>query len=203
MIAIIDYGMGNIHSVQKALEHLGAKTLVTNKPADLKECAKIVVPGVGAFDDAIEELKKRDLVSAIKDSALNKKIFLGICLGMQILFEASEEALREKGLGILKGRVKRFESKTGIKVPHMGWNELKIKQKNCPLLQDLKDNSFVYFCHSYYPVPQEEAVTAATADYGVEFASLVWQANVYGVQFHPEKSQKAGMRILKNFVELK
>jgi glutamine amidotransferase len=202
MIAIIDYGMGNIHSVRKALELYGAETLVTNKPEDLRLCEKLVFPGVGAFDDAAAELKKENLVAALIDGIKSGKPFLGICLGMQLLFEESEEASKEKGLGVLKGKVRRFQNWPGLKVPHMGWNQLKLLTQKCPILKDIPDNSFVYFCHSFYPVPKDSEVVAATTDYGKNFASVVWQDNVFGVQFHPEKSQSVGLKILKNFVGL-
>ena len=209
MVAIIDYGMGNIHSVNKALQLYGAKTLITNKPRDIQACEKAVLPGVGAFDDAMQELKKQGILAVINTHIKDKKPFLGICLGMQLLFEESEEAKRTKGLGILKGRVKRFPDKRGLKVPHMGWNQLikvksqKLKGKSeCPLLKDIPDNSFVYFCHSYYPEARSKNITAAFTDYGGGFSSIVWQDNVYGVQFHPEKSQTMGLKIIENFVNL-
>jgi len=209
MVAIIDYGMGNIHSVNKALELYGAKTLVTNKPEDIRNCDKAVLPGVGAFDDAMQELKKQGLLTVINTHIKDKKPFLGICLGMQLLFEESEEAKTAKGLGILKGRVKKFAYKKGLKVPHMGWNQLikvksqKLKGKSeCPLLKDIPDNSFVYFCHSYYPETRGKNITAAFTNYGGDFSSIVWQDNVYGVQFHPEKSQAIGLKIIENFVHL-
>lgn len=202
MIAILDYGMGNIHSVQKAIESLGAKTQVTNKPSDIEGADKVVLPGVGAFCDAMAELKKQKLDSALKKHIKNKKVFLGICLGMQILFEASQEADKIKGLGILKGQVKRFENKNNIKIPHMGWNQLKKVTSGCPLLKDVPDNSYVYFCHSYYPDPKDGSVIAATTDYGIDFASVICRENVYGIQFHPEKSQETGLQILKNFITL-
>jgi glutamine amidotransferase len=202
MIAIIDYGMGNIHSVQKALELMGAPTVVTNRLKDIELAEKLVLPGVGAFDDAIVELKKQKLVSAIKDQLNNKKPFLGICLGMQLLFKESEEGKDSKGLGVLSGTVKKFSSTQGLKVPHMGWNELEIKNKNCPLLKDINDKSCVYFCHSYYPEPDNSSLTAANCSYGTEFSCIVWQDNIYGVQFHPEKSQQVGLKMLKNFVKL-
>jgi len=202
MIAIIDYGMGNLHSVQKALESLGAKTQVTNKPQDLQDCDKIILPGVGAFDDAVLELKKQNLIPALIEQIKNKKIFLGICLGMQLLFERSEEANKAKGLSLLKGQVRRFKNKKGFKVPHMGWNQLRKVNSQCPLLRDIPDNSYVYFCHSYYPAPTDEGVIAATTDYGIEFVSIIWRDNIYGLQFHPEKSQDIGIKILSNFVNL-
>lgn len=200
MIGIIDYGMGNIHSVQKALESLAAETIVTNKPERLSKCDKIVLPGVGAFADAISEMDKQGLVSAVIDALKHKKIFLGICLGMQLLFESSQESNGAKGLGVLKGEVKKFVPGRGLKVPHIGWNQLNIGE--CPLLKGLPDNPYVYFCHSYYPEPKNKTVVAATTDYGINFTSVVWQDNIFGMQFHPEKSQAVGLKILKNFVGL-
>jgi glutamine amidotransferase len=200
MIAIIDYGMGNIHSVNKALQLFGAKTLVTDKAQDIKNCQKLVLPGVGAFDEAMKVLEEKGLAVVIKDEIKKKKPFLGICLGMQLLFQESEEAAKCKGLGILKGRVKRFPDKPSLKVPHMGWNQLKKSTKDCPLLKDVADDSFVYFCHSYYPQPADAQVGAALTDYGINFTSIAWQDNVYGVQFHPEKSQEIGLKIVENFV---
>lgn len=202
MIAIIDYGMGNIHSVNKALQLYGEKTLITNKPEDIHSCDKAVLPGVGAFDDAMQELNKQQLILSLQDYRKNKKPLLGICLGMQLFFEESQEAEKSKGLGILRGRVKKFPVKKGYKVPHMGWNQLKIISGGCPLLKGLPGDSYAYFCHSYYPQPQDKEIIAATTDYAVNFPSLVWQDNVFGVQFHPEKSQKTGLKILENFVKL-
>ncbi|MFH1440778.1 MAG: imidazole glycerol phosphate synthase subunit HisH [Candidatus Omnitrophota bacterium] len=203
MIAIIDYGMGNIHSVQKALEALGAKTLVTDKPEEISQCEKLILPGVGAFDDAMSGLKQHGLTEELIKQVTNKKILLGICLGMQLFFEHSQEAVKEKGLGLIKGSVKKFPNIKELKVPHMGWNQLNIKQKDCPLLKDITDNSYVYFCHSYYVDPIDKNSSAATTNYGVDFSSIAWQDNIYGVQFHPEKSQETGLKILKNFMELK
>ena len=208
MIAIIDYGMGNIHSVKKALELYGAITKVTNNAQEISKCEKIVLPGVGAFADAMLELDKRGLSALIKSEVNSKKPFLGICLGMQLLFDKSEEAAKCKGLGIIKGTVKRF-SVTDLKVPHMGWNQLKKVtsqesgvRSECRLLKDIPEDSYVYFCHSYYPLPVDTETIAATTDYGVKFSSIVWQDNVYGVQFHPEKSQGLGLKMLENFVKL-
>jgi glutamine amidotransferase len=213
MIAIVDYGMGNIHSVQKALESLGAETKVTSDRADIAACEKIVLPGVGAFGDAMQELKKQGLISVLEKTVKDKKTFLGICLGFQLLFESSQESPRVKGLGICKGRTVIFDKKKAKKIPHMGWNQLKkVKslpqsgkskvKSECPLLKDISDDSYVYFCHSYYPEPKDKNIIAATTDYGIDFASVIWQDNVFGVQFHPEKSQAVGMKILKNFVDL-
>jgi len=201
MIGIIDYGMGNIHSVKKALESMGASVLVTNNSRELEKADKIIFPGVGAFGDALEELRNRSLDEAIRKHVASGKIFLGICLGMQVLFEASEESEGVKGLGLLKGRVLKFNAENGLKVPHMGWNQLKIGQRACPLLKNMPDNADVYFCHSYYPQAKDNAIVVATCDYGINFAAVVMQGNIYGVQFHPEKSQGVGLKIIENFVK--
>lgn len=203
MIAIIDYGMGNIHSVQKALEFYGAKTIVTNESRQIEPCEKVVLPGVGAFDDAVSELEKQDLVNALKQHIKNKKIFLGICLGMQLLFQESGEAKIKKGMGVLKGRVEKFKDDRKVKIPHIGWNQLKKTLQDCPLLKDVPDNSYVYFCHSYFSLPKDKGIIAATCDYGGDFTAVVWQENIYGTQFHPEKSQAVGLKILENFVRLR
>lgn len=181
---------------------MGASTVVTNRLKDIELAEKLVLPGVGAFDDAVSELKNQGLVAVIKDQIKNKKPFLGICLGLQLLFDESQEAKDSKGLSILAGTVKRFAASRGLKVPHMGWNELKIKNKNCSLLKGIMERAYVYFCHSYYPDPDNPALTAASCEYGQEFSCMVWQDNIYGVQFHPEKSQEVGLKILKNFVDL-
>ncbi|MBN2830741.1 MAG: imidazole glycerol phosphate synthase subunit HisH [Candidatus Omnitrophica bacterium] len=202
MVALIDYGMGNIHSVKKALEICGGKVLVTNNPEDVLAAEKIVLPGVGAFDDAMRELEKQGLALVIKNAVKNNKPFLGICLGMQLLFEKSEEAKAKKGLGILKGVVKKIP-KGDFKVPHMGWNQIKInKEDNCPLLDGIIDGAYVYFCHSYYPVPHEIKVIAATTEHGINFTSIVHKKSVYGAQFHPEKSQGVGLKIIDNFLKV-
>lgn len=202
MIGIIDYGMGNLHSVQKALESMGAEVHLTNDPLILASCDKLVLPGVGAFDDAVIELNKRGLTAGIEDAVKSKKTFLGICLGMQLLFEESLEAQISKGLNLLKGRVNKFAFRKNLKVPHIGWNQLNLRNRDCPLLADIADNSYVYFCHSYYPEPEEKGIIAAACNYGIDFTAVVWKDNLYGVQFHPEKSQDVGLRILKNFVEM-
>ncbi|MBU1906303.1 MAG: imidazole glycerol phosphate synthase subunit HisH [Candidatus Omnitrophica bacterium] len=202
MIAIIDYGMGNIHSVNKALGLYGVKTIVTDKVEDIKSAEKLVLPGVGAFDDAKEELEKRGLIDLLLEQVRSKKPFLGICLGMQLLFDQSEEAKVSKGLGLIKGSVKRFEAKEGRKVPHMGWNQLNHLKHDCPLLRDVQNDAYVYFCHSYYPAPSDQNLVAASTDYGMDFAALVWKENLFGVQFHPEKSQAVGLKIMENFVKV-
>ncbi|MFA4853778.1 MAG: imidazole glycerol phosphate synthase subunit HisH [Candidatus Omnitrophota bacterium] len=201
-IAIIDYGMGNIHSVSKALELFGAAISVTNKKSDIAAYDKIVLPGVGAFDDAMAELEKQGLDLLIKEQIRNKKPFLGICLGMQLLLETSQEAKEKKGLGILEGNVVKFKAQGGQKIPHMGWNNLKVIAGDCPLLKGVAIDSQVYFCHSYYPAPDDKSVIAATTDYGLEFPCVLWKDNVYGVQFHPEKSQAVGLKMLENFINL-
>jgi len=200
-IAIIDYGMGNIHSVQKALQFFGSQTLVTNIIRELEEADKLVLPGVGAFSDAMSELKKRGLVTVIKEQIKKKKPFLGICLGMQLLFEKSEEASDTQGLGVLKGTVVKFLATSDLRVPHMGWNQLNPAKNDCPLLKDIGQGASVYFCHSYYPSPDQEQDIAAYTDYGINFASVVWKENIYATQFHPEKSQNVGLKIMENFVK--
>ncbi|MDD4908116.1 MAG: imidazole glycerol phosphate synthase subunit HisH [Candidatus Omnitrophica bacterium] len=199
MVAIIDYGMGNIHSVRKAIESCGGKVAIVDNAQGLESAKKVILPGVGAFDDAMEELNKRKLTSAILSAVKAGKPLLGICLGMQLLFTASEEG-KQKGLGIFKGKVRLLKGKN-IKIPHIGWDQINLRGK-CPLLEGIADSSYVYFCHSYYPEPRDKAAVAASTDYGLDFASMVYQGNVFGAQFHPEKSQKVGLRILKNFVEM-
>jgi len=201
MIAIVDYGMGNIHSVQKALQLFGAQTLVTNSPQDILACQKVVLPGVGAFADAMQELEKQNLIPALIKHIKNKKTFLGICLGMQLLLEASQESKGVRGLSIIKGKVVKFKEKN-LKVPHMGWNQLDKVSQECPLLKDILKHPYVYFCHSYYPDPKEKNVIASTTNYGTDFPSVIWKENIYGVQFHPEKSQSIGLKIIENFVKL-
>lgn len=202
MIALIDYGMGNIHSVKKALEVCGAEVLVTDNPQDIIASEKIVLPGVGAFDDAVCRLEEKGLDSTIRDETSKGKPFLGICLGMQLLFEKSEEAKLKRGLGIIRGVVSRFKAGE-LKVPHMGWNQIKGKFKDRSLLlKDVPEGAYVYFCHSYYPCPLSQDVVAGVTDYGVDFASVVNQGNVFGVQFHPEKSQEVGLKIMNNFFKL-
>ncbi|PIQ87784.1 MAG: imidazole glycerol phosphate synthase subunit HisH [Candidatus Omnitrophica bacterium CG11_big_fil_rev_8_21_14_0_20_43_6] len=200
-IAIIDYGMGNIHSVAKAIQVCGAKPIITNKKTEISLAEKIILPGVGAFDDAVQELKRLDLINVILEQVNLKKPFLGICLGMQLLLEKSQEAKISQGLGIIKGQVVKFSAQQGLKVPHMGWNDCKVVAADCRLLKKVSGNGQVYFCHSYYPVPSDKFAVAATCNYGIEFACVLAQDNVYGVQFHPEKSQGLGLKIIKNFVQ--
>ena len=202
MILIIDYGMGNIHSVQKALEAQSAETIVSDNPDALKKADKLVLPGVGAFGDAMQELNKRRLVAPIIEEVKKKKPLLGICLGMQLFFENSEESKGVKGLGLIKGSVKKFNLTRDLKVPHIGWNQISDFNAACPLLKGIDNAASVYFCHSYYPQAQDKSVCAAMTEYGIKFSSLVWQENIFGTQFHPEKSQKVGLKIIENFVKL-
>lgn len=200
MITVIDYGMGNLRSVAKAFEAVGASVKVSSKPEDLKNSKAIIVPGVGAFGDAIKHLKELNLYGEIINHINNKKPYFGICLGLQILFEKGYEFGEHRGLGVIKGKVIRFKQKEGYKIPHMGWNQVSIKQKN-GLFTDIKNSEFFYFVHSFYVVPEDSKVVASTTDYINEFCSSIQIDNIWAVQFHPEKSQKAGLKLIKNFVE--
>jgi glutamine amidotransferase len=199
MIAVINYGLGNLHSVQKAIAHAGGQAEVTDDPQTILQAEKIVLPGVGAFADGMKGLDSRRLVSPLKEAVLAGKPLLGICLGMQLIFEESEEKGRHKGLGFLEGKVKAFEQ-PGIKIPQIGWNQLDI-EKNSSLMQDIPQSSYVYFNHGYYCIPKHESDILTTTMYGIRFASSVENGNILGVQFHPEKSQKIGLKIIQNFVE--
>ncbi len=198
MVVVVDYGMGNLRSVSKALEAVGLNVKVSSEPEDVKEAKAIVVPGVGAFGDAIHNLKRFGLLEEVIHSIEMGKPYLGICLGLQILFEYGYEFGEHEGLGILKGRVVRFPEKEGYKVPHMGWNQTWIKKRD-GLFKDIKDGEFFYFVHSFYVIPEESDVIASTTDYSADFCSAVQKDNIWAVQFHPEKSQKAGLKILENF----
>jgi glutamine amidotransferase len=201
MIAIIDYGMGNLRSVQKGFGKVGHAATVTNDPEVLAAAPKIVLPGVGAFEDAIGELRRRNLVEPILEAIHQGKPFLGICLGLQLLFDVSHEGGRHQGLGVIPGEVVRFDVPAELKVPHMGWNQLQIRRR-APLLAGLEDGAYVYFVHSYYVVPRDPGVIAAETSYPVPFTSMIWRDNLFATQFHPEKSQADGLRILRNFAEL-
>ena len=198
MIAIVDYGMGNLKSLEGGLKKVGCEVLITRDPAKIKESQGLVLPGVGSFRDCMINLKESKLIHPIFDFIASGRPFLGICLGMQILFSESEEFGRFKGLNIIKGRVVRFPSQKEMKIPHMGWNTVKIK-KVCPLLKDIPDESYFYFVHSYYVDPEDKDVIATTTYYGVEFTSGIWKDNIFACQFHPEKSQKLGLKILRKF----
>lgn len=198
MIAIVDYGMGNLRSVQKAFEYIGQKAVITSKADDLRRASHIVLPGVGAFKDAINALSESGLTDVIKDEAKNGKPFLGICLGMQMLFDRSFEDGEHKGLGLIKGEVVKFD--TDLKVPHIGWNNITV-QKRTALFDGIEDKNF-YFVHSYHASGCNSDDIETTCSYGYEFISSVNKGNVYGVQFHPEKSGDTGLQLLKNFAEL-
>ena len=198
MIRIVDYGMGNLRSVQKAFEKLGVAAEIVTSPDQIAGAQKLVLPGVGAFRDAIHELQRLELVDPIREHIQRDKPFLGICLGLQLLFDISFEDGEWKGLGVLAGDVVRFPAIPDLKVPHMGWNTLGRKQ-NCHLLQGIPADASVYFVHSYYVRPQDESVVAATTNYGIPFTSMVQRGNMFATQFHPEKSQKVGLKLLENF----
>jgi len=203
MLHIVDYGMGNLRSVQKAFEKLGFEAVITNNPRDLATADRVVLPGVGAFRDAIAELKRLDFVPAIHDAINSGKPFLGICLGLQLLFDVSFEDGEHEGLGVIPGQVVRFQSQPGLKVPHMGWNSLTLTQPNHPVLKDIAPGSHFYFVHSYHVVPQDSSLIAATSNHGGEFVAMIARGNLTAAQFHPEKSQKVGLQLLKNFAEMK
>jgi len=199
VIAIVDYGMGNLRSVVNALKKLGADVVITQDRKTIAGSDAIVLPGVGAFGKCIENLERLHLFDFIKEMIVQEKRYLGICLGMQILFEESEEAPGIRGMGIIKGKVPRFTSK--MKVPHMGWNSVEIVKSN-PIFEDIKGGSHFYFVHSFFCQPEEKGVIATTTPYGVEFASSIQRGNVFACQFHPEKSQSIGLRLLRNFIRL-
>lgn len=197
MIAIIDYGMGNLRSVEKGFFKLGVDAKVTNRPEVIEKADGVVLPGVGAFRECMRELTNLKLIDAVVNSIKKNKPYLGICLGLQVLFSEAEEFGRCRGLDIFKGTVLKFPE-SDLKVPHMGWNEIK-KQKDNPLLEGIKDKAYFYFVHSFYVAPEDNTIVLATTDYGIEFTSMVWKDNIFAVQFHPEKSQTTGLRLLENF----
>ena len=196
-IVIIDYGMGNLHSVNKAMKYVGAEVEVTSEATKIAKADKVILPGVGAFGDCMLNLEKYGLVPVIKETLASDKPFLGICLGLQLLFEGSEEAPGIQGLGFFKGQVEKI--KTDLKVPHMGWNSLVLKNPS-PLLAKSADG-YVYFVHSFHAVPEDKAIITAVCNYGIEVTAAVGRANVQAVQFHPEKSSKVGLGILQSFKE--
>ena len=203
MIALLDYGSGNLRSVHKALLKAGAGVRVVTSPREIGDAAGMVLPGVGAFDDCINALRKQELLDAAKDFIQTGKPFLGICVGYQALFERSEEFNScAAGLGVFKGSVVRFSEKHGLKIPQIGWNQIEIVKTDCPLYRGIASGSYVYFVHSFYPQPVDTAIVATRTEYGGAFASSVWRDNIFATQFHPEKSQNVGLQLLKNFVEL-
>jgi len=213
MIAIIDYGMGNLHSVKKAIEKVGGRTILSNSMKEITSAEGIVLPGVGAFKSAMHNLKRLKLLDIIYKAIEANKPFFGICLGLQLLFTESEEDGGCKGLNVFKGKVKRFDFASHIrfrtsqplKVPHMGWNQvqqLPITNYQLPILRGIPDGSYFYFVHSYYVQPKDKSIIATVTDYGIKFVSSISKGNLFACQFHPEKSQKLGLQLLKNFVEL-
>ncbi|MFP4054382.1 MAG: imidazole glycerol phosphate synthase subunit HisH [Phycisphaerae bacterium] len=206
MIAIIDYEIGNLRSVQRGLERAGAEARLVRTPQQLARADKIVLPGVAAFGDAMESLRKLDLVDAITRAVREGTPYLGFCLGLQLLFETSYEEGEHTGLGLVGGQVTKFgfsgvEANGRLAIPHMGWNQLSL-QAPCPMLEGLEDGSYVYFAHSYHVEPSDKEVIATTTDYGYPFVSSIAKGNIFATQFHPEKSQAVGLRILENFVRV-
>lgn len=203
MIALLDYGSGNLRSVHKALLAAGADVRLAQRPDEIGDARGLVLPGVGAFDDCINAMQRQELLGASRDFIRSGKPFLGICVGYQALFERSEEFNScAAGLGVFQGSVVRFSEKQGLKIPEIGWNQVKLAKADCPLYRGIPDDSHFYFVHSFFPKPKDDSIVATRTDYGETFASSVWKDNVYATQFHPEKSQRAGLQLLKNFVDL-
>ena len=204
-VAVVDYGRGNLRSVAKALESVNIRVKITQTPADIGDCWALVVPGQGAFDDCMKTLEKQGLLSAIEQAIQKGKPYLGICIGLQILYAESEEHGSHQGLGIIDGRVVRFKENatatgdTQLKIPHMGWNQVRQKKIGVPLWEGIPDEGFFYFVHSYYGKPDNPQQIAGRTEYGTTFASAVYKDNLFAVQFHPEKSQDLGLTLLKNF----
>ena len=202
MLAVVDYGAGNLRSVLHSLKHLGARDMqLVQHPDQLRGAQKIILPGVGAFGACMAQMRERQLVSPLRDALESGIPYLGICVGMQMLYDVGEEMGEHAGMGILRGRVVRFPPFTDRKVPHMGWNQLKIR-KQLGLLHGLDERSYAYFVHSYYCAPSQDDTVIISVDYGIEFAAAVQRDNIFGVQFHPEKSQSTGLQILANFLRL-
>ncbi len=201
-IVIVDYGMANLRSVQKAFEKVGHPAEVTGDPARLRGADRLVLPGVGAFRDAIRRLREADLAPPIRDHIKAGKPFLGICLGLQLLFTRSHEDGEHRGLDLFRGEIVRFPDVAGLKVPHMGWNHLRVVRP-APIFQGLPPDSAVYFVHSYYAVPADRSLVATETDYPTPFASAIWHENVFATQFHPEKSQRVGLAILHEFATVR
>lgn len=203
MIALLDYGSGNLRSVHKALLKVGADVEIVQRPERMRAARAIVLPGVGAFDDCINALRKQELLEASRDFIKTGKPFLGICVGYQALFERSEEFNScAAGLGVFQGSVVRFTERPGLKIPQIAWNQIEITQPHCPLYRNVANGSYVYFVHSFFPQPADANIVTTKTEYGVTFASSVWKDNVFATQFHPEKSQKVGLQLLSNFVAL-
>jgi glutamine amidotransferase len=202
VIALIEYDSGNLRSVQKALLAVGADVQVIRRPEGMKDAAAVVLPGVGAFDDCIHSLRKQELLLAVAEFIGRGRPFLGNCVGYQALFEGSEEYNScAAGLAVFKGRVVRFDAVHGLKIPQIGWNQVAITRPDCPLYKGIENQSYFYFVHSFFPKPADDSITATRTEYGDNFSSSVWRDNVFATQFHPEKSQTAGLKVLRNFVE--
>jgi imidazole glycerol-phosphate synthase subunit HisH len=203
VIALIDYGSGNLRSVHKALLKVGAEVRLVRGPGEIGNARAMVLPGVGAFDDCINALRRQELLEAAREFIRSGRPFLGICVGYQALFEASDEfSSCAAGLGIFQGRVVRFSDKFGLKIPQIGWNQIEAMKPGCPLFRGIPAGSYVYFVHSFFPRPADSSIVATQTTYGETFASSVWRDNVFATQFHPEKSQKVGLQLLENFVDL-
>ena len=203
-VTIVDYGMGNLRSVSKAVESLGYTPVVSSRAKDIAKASRVILPGVGAFAKAMAELKKRKLLGVLCETIRDQRPFLGICLGLQLLFEESEEGGRIPGLGVFAGRVIRFRK--AAKIPHMGWNQVHYARKDskdCPLLKNVTDGSNFYFVHSYYPILEDRSLSCLTTRYGEPFTSMIWRGNIFASQFHPEKSQRDGLAMLDAFLSLK
>ena len=203
MIALLDYGSGNLRSAHRALLKVGADVRIAQRPEEIGDARGMVLPGVGAFDDCMNALRKQELLEAARDFIKTGKPFLGICVGYQALFERSEEFNScAAGLNIFDGKVVRFTERPGLKIPQIGWNQLRIARSDCPIYRGIADGSYVYFVHSFFPKPKDSNIVATETEYGQTFASSVWRDNVFATQFHPEKSQKVGLQLLENFVAL-
>ncbi|MCP4379108.1 MAG: imidazole glycerol phosphate synthase subunit HisH [bacterium] len=208
MIGIIDYGMGNIRSVHRALERAGGDTMLVTGPDQLAKVDKIVLPGVAAFEDAMSQLKSQGLLEAITQAVEQGTPYLGFCLGLQLLFDISYENGEHQGMGLIPGKVVRFDldnydSEIPMRVPHMGWNKIEWdKDKNCPMLDRIDNGQYAYFAHSYHVIPDDENIIATTTEYGYRFTSAIWKDHIFATQFHPEKSQAVGLTLLENFVKL-
>ena len=203
MIALLDYGAGNLRSVEKALRFVGGDVRLVQSPDGMKEASAVVLPGVGAFDDCVNAMQRQELLAASREFIKTGRPFLGICVGYQAMFERSEEFnSRAAGLGLFAGSVVHFPVGQGLKIPQIGWNQIEIVKPECPIFKGVENGSHVYFVHSFYPQPEDDSIAACRTSYGVEFASAIWRENVFATQFHPEKSQKVGLTILQNFVDL-
>jgi glutamine amidotransferase len=203
VIGLLDYGSGNLRSVQKALQRVGADVRLVTRPEEMRDARAVVLPGVGAFDDCVNAMKRQELFDATRQFIQSGRPVLGICVGYQALFERSEEFNScAAGLGIFAGKVVRFTEQPGLKIPQMGWNRIELLKPDCPLFRGVASGSYVYFVHSYFPKPSDASLIATRTSYGEDFASSVWKHNVFATQFHPEKSQAIGLKILENFVAL-